>query len=158
MNKFTEPFIKAWQTPELRRRILFTALVFLVFRLFAHIPVPGVNVPALKTLFFGNQLLGLLDIFSGGTLANFSVMALGLNPYINATIILQLLQMVFPKLEEMSQEGESGRAKINQYARMLTIPLAAVQALGTYALLRNQGIIMSLDPITLISFILPLIS
>lgn len=156
MNKFFQPFIKAWQTPELRKRILFTALIFLFFRLFAHIPVPGVDVPQLKQLFAGNELLGLLDIFSGGTLANFSVMALGLNPYINATIILQLLQMVFPKLEELSKEGEQGRMKINQYARILTIPLAAVQALGTYALLKNQGIIATLDPITLISFILTL--
>lgn len=156
MNKFLEPFVKAWQTPELRRRIFFTALIFLIFRFFAHIPVPGVDIPQLKNLFANNAFLGLLDIFSGGTLANFSVMALGLNPYINATIILQLLQMVFPKLEELSKEGEQGRMKINQYARILTIPLAAVQALGTYALLRNQGIIVTLDPITLVSFILTL--
>lgn len=156
MNKFFEPFVKAWQTPELRKRILFTAIIFLIFRFFAHIPVPGVDVPQLQALFRSNDFLGLLNIFSGGTLANFSVMALGLNPYINATIILQLLQMVFPKLEELSKEGEQGRMKINQYARMLTIPLAAVQALGTYALLKNQGIIASLDPITLISFLLTL--
>ncbi len=156
MNKFFDPFVKAWQTPELRQRILFTAMIFLVFRFFAHIPVPGVDVPQLKSLFASNEFLGLLDIFSGGTLANFSVMALGLNPYINATIILQLLQMVFPKLEELSKEGEQGRMKINQYSRMLTIPLAAVQALGTYALLKNQGIIIALDPITLVSFILTL--
>ncbi len=156
MNKFLEPFVKAWQTPELRKRILFTALIFLIFRFFAHIPVPGVDVSQLKQLFASNEFLGLLDIFSGGTLANFSVMALGLNPYINGTIIMQLMQMVFPKLEELSKEGEQGRMKINQYSRMLTIPLAAVQALGTYALLRNQGIIGTLDPITLISFILTL--
>ncbi len=156
MNKFLEPFVRAWQTPELRKRILFTAAIFFIFRLFAHIPVPGVDVPQLKSLFASNQFLGLLDIFSGGTLANFSVMALGLNPYINATIIMQLLQMVFPKLEELAKEGEQGRMKINQYSRVLTIPLAAVQALGTYALLRNQGIIITLDPITLVSFILTL--
>lgn len=156
MNKFLEPFVKAWQTPELRRRILFTAFIFLVFRFFAHIPVPGVDVSQLKALFASNEFLGLLDIFSGGTLANFSVMALGLNPYINATIIMQLLQMVFPQLEELAKEGEQGRMKINQYSRVLTIPLAAVQALGTYALLRNQQIISTLDPITLVSFILTL--
>ncbi|MBI3888034.1 preprotein translocase subunit SecY, partial [Candidatus Microgenomates bacterium] len=138
MNKILKTFVNAWNTPELRRRILFTAAVFLVFRFFAHIPVPGVNVAALKNLFTQNQFLGLLDIFSGGTLANFSVMALGLNPYINATIIMQLLQMVFPQLEEMAKEGESGRTKINQYSRMIAVPLAALQALGTYALLKNQ--------------------
>lgn len=124
--------------------------------MFAHIPVPGINVVALKQLFSSNQFLGLLDIFSGGTLANFSVMALGLNPYINATIIMQLLQMVFPQLEAMSKEGESGRMKINQYSRMITVPLAAMQAVGTYALLKNQHIIGNLSPITLISLILTL--
>lgn len=156
MNKILNTFINAWNTPELRKRIIFTAMIFFVFRLFAHIPVPGVDLVALKNLFAQNQFLGLLDIFSGGTLANFSVMALGLNPYINATIILQLLQMVFPKLEELSKEGESGRTKINQYARMITVPLAALQALGTYALLKNQNIIGGLNPLTLTSLIITL--
>lgn len=156
MGKLLDTFKSAWNTPELRKKILFTAGIFLVFRLFAHIPVPGVDLIALKNLFARNQFLGLLDIFSGGTLANFSVMALGLNPYINATIILQLLQMVFPKLEEMSKEGEYGRMKINQYSRMITVPLAALQALGTYALLKNQNIIGVLSPLTLISLILTL--
>ncbi len=151
-----DPIVNAWHTPELRRRIIFTAMIFFIFRFFAHIPVPGLNLVALKQLFTQNQFLGLLDIFSGGTLANFSVMALGLNPYINATIILQLLQMVFPKLEELSKEGESGRAQINQYARMLTIPLAALQALGTYALLKNQNVLGTLTPITLVSLIITL--
>lgn len=156
MNKILDPIINAWHTPELRKRILFTAMIFFVFRFFAHIPVPGIDLVALKQLFSHNQFLGLLDIFSGGTLANFSVMALGLNPYINATIILQLLQMVFPKLEALSKEGESGRMQINQYARMLTVPLAALQALGTYALLKNQNIITNLSPLTLASLILTL--
>ncbi len=156
MNKILETFKRAWEVPELRKKILFTAGIFLIFRFFAHIPVPGVDIPALKNLFAQNQFLGLLDIFSGGTLANFSVMALGLNPYINATIILQLLQMVFPRLEELSKEGEFGRMQINQYSRLLTIPLAALQALGTYALLKNQNIIKVLDPLTLISLILTL--
>jgi len=156
MNKLLETFKRAWNTPELRRKILFTAGIFLVFRFFAHIPVPGTDTVALKNLFASNQFLGLLDIFSGGTLANFSVMALGLNPYINATIILQLLQMVFPSLEQLAKEGESGRTKINQYARMITVPLAAAQALGTYALLKNQQIIGALDHLTLASLILTL--
>lgn len=156
MNKLLSPFVRAWETPELRRKILFTAGIFLVFRLFAHIPVPGVDLTALKSLFARNQFLGILDIFSGGTLANFSVMALGLNPYINATIILQLLQMVFPKLKEISEEGESGRTRINQYARMITVPLAAAQALGTYALLKSQNVITFLEPVTLIGLILTL--
>jgi preprotein translocase subunit SecY len=156
VNRILDPIVSAWHTPELRKRIIFTAIIFFIFRLFAHIPVPGIDLVGLKQLFARNQFLGLLDIFSGGTLANFSVMALGLNPYINATIILQLLQMIFPQLEALAKEGEYGRLKINQYARMLTVPLAALQALGTYALLKNQNIIGALSPLTLISLILTL--
>ena len=151
MNKYLRPIILAFKTPELRKKIIFTALIFFAFRIFAHIPVPGVNLEKLKALFAQSEFLGLLDIFSGGTQANFSVMAIGLNPYINASIILQLLTIVFPKLEELQKEGESGREKINQYTRFLTIPLAVLQSLGMYALLRNQGIIESLSPLFLIS-------
>lgn len=139
---------------EVRKKLIFTACIFVVFRLFAFIPVSGVDIVSLKRLFAENQLLSLLNIFSGGTLANFSVMALGLNPYINASIILQLLTMVFPKLEELSKEGEQGREKINQYTRYLTVPLACIQGMGMYALLRNQNIIGNLSPINLIAFIL----
>lgn len=146
-------FSKSVKTPDVRKKLLFTAAIFIVFRIFAHIPVAGVNLDALKSLFSQNQFLGLLDIFSGGTLANFSVMALGLNPYINASIILQLLTMVFPKLEALSKEGESGRQKINQYTRMLTVPLAILQSIGMYALLRSQGIISTLNPVSIVSFV-----
>ncbi len=153
MNKLLSPLIQAWKTPELRRKILLTAFIFVVFRLFAHIPIPAVDTHKLATLFAQNQFLGLLDIFSGGTLVNFSVMALGLNPYINASIILQLLQIVFPKLEELAKEGEYGREKINQYTRFITVPLAAVQSIGMIALLRNQGIISTLEPLALITMV-----
>jgi preprotein translocase subunit SecY len=153
MNNIFGIFSKSIKTPDVRRKLLFTAFIFIVFRIFAHIPVAGVNLGALKTLFSQNQFLGLLDIFSGGTLANFSVMALGLNPYINASIILQLLTMVFPKLEALSKEGESGQQKINQYTRTLTVPLAALQSIGMYALLRSQGIISTLNPVSIISFV-----
>src|SRR5664279_214886 len=111
MNSFLNIFRTAFKTPEIRNKILFTALIFLAFRIFAHIPVAGVDVAQLKALFSQNQFLGLLDIFSGGTLANFSLMALGLNPYINASIIFQLAALVFPKIEELQKEGESGRQK-----------------------------------------------
>lgn len=153
MNNIFGIFSKSIKTPDVRSKLLFTAGIFIVFRIFAHIPVAGVNLGALKSLFSQNQFLGLLDIFSGGTLANFSVMALGLNPYINASIILQLLTMVFPKLEALSKEGESGRQKINQYTRMLTVPLAILQSIGMYALLRSQGIISTLSPIGIVSFV-----
>ena len=153
MKNLLSIFRNSFKTPDVRSKILFTAAIFVVFRIFAHIPVPGVDVAQLKVLFAQNQFLGLLDIFSGGTLANFSIMALGLNPYINASIILQLLTMVFPKLEELSKEGETGRQKINQYTRMLTVPLAVLQSIGMYALLRSQGIINLLPPIELVAFV-----
>ena len=146
--------VNVFKVKELRKKILFTAFIFLVFRIFAYIPVPGVDVGSLKKLFSENQLLSLLDIFSGGTLANFSVMSLGLNPYINASIIMQLLQMVIPKLEEMAKEGEAGREKINQYTRYLTVPLAAMQSFGMYILLKNSGIISTVTPLSLLSMIM----
>lgn len=137
-----------------RKKILIVLLLFLVFRFFAHIPVLGVNVAQLKSLFAQNQFLGLLDIFSGGTLSNFSVLAIGLNPYIYASIVLQLLTVVYPKFEALSKEGEYGRQKINQYTRYITIPLSIVQAFGMYVLLRNQHIISNLSPLGIASFIL----
>src|SRR5579872_1776356 len=141
MNGIFDTLRNSFKSPEIRRKILFTLAIFFVFRIFAHIPVAGVNIAQLKQLFASNQFLGFLDVFSGGTLSNFSVMALGLNPYINASIILQLLTMVFPSLEALSKEGESGRQKINQYTRLLTIPLAALQAFGMFLLLKSQGIV-----------------
>jgi len=153
MNKILNTISNAWKIPELRKRLLFTAGIFVVFRFAAHVPVPGVDITALRQLFARSQLLGLLDIFSGGTLANFSIMALGLNPYINASIIFQLLTMVIPQLEALSKEGEYGREKINQYTRVLTIPLATFQSLGMYALLKSQNIIPSLNPLNLLSLI-----
>lgn len=153
MERYLRPIITTFKTPELRKKLFFTAAIFLVFRFFAHVPIPGVDLPRLRALFAGSEFLGLLDIFSGGTLANFSVMAIGLNPYINASIILQLLTMVFPRLEELSKEGEAGREKINQYTRFLTVPLAAIQSIGMYALLKSQGIIGGLSPLALLSMV-----
>ena len=153
MNNLLSPLINSWKTPELRRKILITAGIFVAFRLFAHIPIPAVDTKKLAALFSQNQFLGLLDIFSGGTLVNFSVMALGLNPYINASIILQLLTIVFPKLEELQKEGEYGREKINQYTRMITVPLATVQSIGMIALLKSQSIITTLTPLSLVTMV-----
>ncbi|MBI2622185.1 preprotein translocase subunit SecY [Candidatus Microgenomates bacterium] len=154
MEAFLRIIRESFRTPDIRQKIIFTSLVIVVFRIFAHIPVPAVDIPQLKILFAQNQFLGLLDIFSGGTLANFSVMALGLNPYINASIILQLSTLVFPQLEKLSKEGEFGKQKINQYTRFLTIPLASVQAVGMYALLRSQNIISVLSPLALVALVL----
>ncbi len=153
MNNILSLFRKSLQAPEIRQKLLFTAIIFVVFRFFAHIPVSGVNLASLKTLFSQNQFLGLLDIFSGGTLANFSIMALGLNPYINASIILQLLTMVFPSLEALSKEGDAGQQKINQYTRLITIPLAALQAFGMFLLLKSQGIIGVFTPLQIATLV-----
>jgi preprotein translocase subunit SecY len=120
----------AFALPDLRKKILYTFLILAIYRLAAHVPVPGVNTEALNQLFESNQLLGLLDLLSGGTMATFSVMAMGVYPYITASIILQLLTPIIPALESLQQEGEQGRAKLNQYTWYLTVPLAALQAYG----------------------------
>jgi len=146
------------KVPDLRQKILFTAFILVIFRLAAHIPVAGVDLTALRALFAGSQFLGLLDIFSGGTLTNFSVIALGLGPYINASIILQLLTLVFPQLEELSKEGEYGREKINQYTRFLTVPLAALQAIGVFTFLRTQNIVSLVSPFQVLAVIVSLVA
>ncbi|PIU02140.1 preprotein translocase subunit SecY [Candidatus Shapirobacteria bacterium CG09_land_8_20_14_0_10_49_15] len=149
---------RTWKIEELRKRVLFTLAVVVVFRLAAHVPVPGVDTAALKQLFSRNQFLGLLDIFSGGTLANFSIMALGVVPYINASIIFQLLTMIIPKLEELSHEGEYGRDKINQYTRLVSVPLAVVQSLGTFFLLKSQGIIAVTSLLPVVGIIVTMVA
>ena len=154
MNAFLTVFRNSIRDKQTRRKIIIVLLLLLVFRFFAHIPVSGVNISQLKSLFDQNQFLGLLDIFSGGTLSNFSVLAVGLNPYIYASIVLQLLTIVYPRLEALSKEGDYGRQKINQYTRYITIPLAVVQAFGMLALLRNQNLIANLNPIEIASFVL----
>jgi len=147
-----------FRDPELKRKTLFTLGIFLAFRIFSFLPVPAINLVKLRILFSQNQFLSLLDIFSGGTLINFSVMALGLNPYINASIIIQLLTSIFPQLEALTKEGEYGRYKINQYTRFLTVPLTIVQSIGIFILLRNQKIITQLSALEFFSFIATLIA
>lgn len=134
---------RAWQLPDLRQKILFTLGMLLFFRLIAHIPVPNIDPAALAQLqqaLQENQLAQLLNIFSGGAMKNFSVAAMGVYPYITATIIMQLLQPLIPALEEMAKEGEQGRIKLNRYQTILTVPLAALQAYGqTMALQAGVG-------------------
>jgi len=154
VNKLLKTLTNIFKIPDLRKRVLFTFFIFAAFRFVAYIPLPGVDLVALRNLFSQNQFLALLNIFSGGTLINFSIMALGLNPYINASIIFQLLTMVFPKLEELSKEGEAGREKLNQYMRFLTIPLSFLQGFGMYSLLKSQGIISVQAPLYLFSMLL----
>ena len=153
MEKVWSTLRQIWSAPDLKRKLVFTAIMLVTYRMLAHIPVAGIDRTALKQLFAGSQLLGLLDIFSGGTLANFSLVALGLGPYINASIIMQLLTVVFPKLEELQKEGEYGREVVNQYTRMLTVPIALLQGFGMYFLLHNQGVIGSLSPLLLLTLL-----
>jgi preprotein translocase subunit SecY len=134
----------AWRVPELRKRVLFTALILALYRLGSWIPAPGVNSDQIQGYFNNNgggTILGLLSVFSGGALARFSLFALGIMPYVTASIILQLLTVVIPKLEELQKEGEAGMAKINQYTRYLTVALAAAQATGYAYLFQRQGIL-----------------
>ena len=131
----------AFNLPDLRRRILITLLILIVYRLAAHVPVPNVDPDRLREVFAASQLLGLLDLMSGGAMSSFSVMATGVYPYITASIVMQLLQPIIPRLEELAQEGEAGRNKMNQYTYYLAIPLAALQAYTQSQILQTQGVI-----------------
>ena len=131
----------AWRVPELRSRVLFTAAMLAVYRLGSWIPAPGVDSQTIEDYFSGRggTILGLLNLFSGGALSQFSLFALGIMPYVTASIILQLMTVVVPRLGELQKEGEAGYAKITQYTRYLTVVLAAAQATGYAFLFRSQG-------------------
>lgn len=158
MKEIKEKINLLLNDPILKKKLIITLGLFFAFRLFAFLPVPTIDLIQLKALFAQSQFLALLDIFSGGTLINFSVMALGLNPYINASIVVQLLTVAFPKLEQLAKEGEYGRFKINQYTRILTVPLTVVQAIGIYILLKNQHVVGQLSPLEFFSFIFTLVA
>ncbi len=134
-----DALVNAFRAPDIRRRILFVLLMLVVVRGLAHVPVPGVNKDALDQVITGNPFLQLLDLFSGGGLASFSIIALGVNPYINASIIMQLMTGVVPRLQQLQREGEYGRNKINQYTRYLTVPMGLLQAYGYLILLSSQS-------------------
>ncbi|HZU12025.1 MAG TPA: preprotein translocase subunit SecY [Chloroflexota bacterium] len=129
--------LNAFNVPDLRRKILFTLGLLVVFRIAAHVPVPGVNTGALQSALNQNNLLQMLNILSGGSLQTFSIVAMGVYPYITSSIVMQLLVPIVPRLEELSKEGEYGRNKINQYTRILTVPLALIQGYGQMLALNN---------------------
>jgi preprotein translocase subunit SecY len=133
-----DALINALRAPDIRRRILFVGLILVIVRGLAHVPVPGVNQTSLTQLINSNDFLQLLNLFSGGGLTSFSIIALGVNPYINASIIMQLMTGVVPRLQALSREGEYGRNKINQYTRYLAVPMALIQAYGYLALLSQS--------------------
>jgi preprotein translocase subunit SecY len=147
LNKLSQ----IWKARDLRNNLLFVLAMLVIFRVAAHIPVPGVDTTALRDFFASNQVLGLLNMFSGGSMENFSVVMMGIGPYITASIIFQLLAMIVPSLEEMQKE-ESGRAKINMWTRWLTVPMALMQSFGMISLLRN-GNVNVLGEVSTLTFI-----
>jgi len=147
--------IQIFKIPDLRNRFLFVLGVFAVFRVMANIPIPGMNVENLKRFFEQFQMFGLLNVFTGGALDNLSIVMLGLGPYITATIILQLLTMIFPQLEKLyKEEGDAGRQKFNQYGRILTVPLSIIQAFAMLSLFQRQNVIPQLSPFLFLASII----
>jgi preprotein translocase subunit SecY len=148
-----------WTLPDLRRKILFTLGMLVVFRFMTHVPLPGVDIGKLQEYFGQNLLFGMLDLFSGGAMERFSVAALGVYPYITASIIMQLLVPVIPSLQALSQEGELGSQKINRITHLATIPLAALQGYAMIALLRAQDVtIEQLGPLTIANIIITMVA
>ena len=144
--KAIDTFRDSFRATDLRNKLLFTLGMLVVFRFLAHVPLPGVDHAQLQSVLNSNQLLSLLDLFSGGGLARLSVVALGVNPYINASIIMTLLNQTIPALERLSKEGEYGRNKINQYTRILTVPLSLLQGIGVAVFMQRSGVLPAFGP------------
>ena len=140
LPRLLQAAIDAFSLPDLRSKILFTLALLAIYRFAAHIPMPGIDQQALSNLFENNDLLGFLDLFSGGALRRMSIVALGVFPYITASIVMQLITPVFPKLQEMAREGESGRAKMSRITHWLTVPIALAQGYGQLMLLQGSGV------------------
>lgn len=145
-----------WNSKDLRKKILFTLFILTVFRFLTHVTIPGVDLEALKVVFERNKLLGAFSMLTGGSAENFSIMLMGLSPYINASIIMQLMTVISPKLEAMSKEGAEGRRKINQITRWLTFPLAFLQSYGMISLINAAAPVPIIQDITDPSVILPI--
>ncbi len=147
MKTFFEKIRLVWGDLTLRKRMMFVLFALVVFRVLSHIPIPGIDVARLESYFSGNEFLGLLNLFSGGGLSNLSIIMLGVGPYITASIIMQLLTIIFPKLKELYQEeGEAGRKRFAQYSRIISVPLALIQGFSFLTLLSRQGVIAPLAP------------
>jgi len=149
-------FLQIWNSKDLRNKILFTFFVLVIARLLGQVSIPGTNLQALQVIFQQNQLLGMFSLLTGGKADNFSIILMGLSPYINASIIIQLLTVVIPSLENLSKEGEQGRRKLNQYTRILTVPIAFLQSYGMIALLNSQSPIPIINNIQAPNVILPI--
>lgn len=152
MNAFTQ----IWKSKDLRNKILFTLGIVLVYRLMTHITVPEVNREALAYVFEKNSLLGAFSLLTGGSAENFSIALMGLSPYINASIIIQLLTVIVPRLEEISKEGDQGRKRLNRYTRWLALPLAFLQSYGMIALINSQAQVEIIPNMNDLTVILPI--
>src|SRR3954462_7522345 len=146
----------AWRVPELRKRVLFTAGILAAYRLGSWVPAPGVDQQALQSLFQGGGILTLLNLFSGSALSRFSLFALGIMPYVTASIIVQLMTVVIPRIEQLQKEGEAGYARINQYTRYLTVALAAAQSTGYAFLFKRQNALPNVNAGRLVIIVLTL--
>ncbi|MCA9384420.1 MAG: preprotein translocase subunit SecY [Candidatus Magasanikbacteria bacterium] len=146
---------QAWRVKEVRNGLLFVIAMMVIFRVAANIPLPGIDLIALRRFFEANQLLGLLNVFSGGTMSNFSIVALGVGPYITSSIVFQLLTMIVPRLEEIQKEGEAGQKRISQWTRLLTVPLAIVQSFALLSIMRNSSfpILTTQEPLYIVMLI-----
>ena len=148
----------AFHLPDLRRRILFTFAMLVAFRFVAHVPLPGVNSAALQSLFDQNALLGMLDMFSGGAMRNFSIAAMGVYPYITTSIIMTLMTPVIPRLQALAQEGEAGRHKINLITHWLMVPMAGLSGYGQLVLLQRQGAVAETGALATVAMVLSLMA
>lgn len=144
-----------WNSPDLRKKILFTIFAIVIFRILSQISIPGANLDAIRGIFNRNQLLGAFNVLTGGSAENFSVILMGLSPYINASIIIQLLTVIIPSWENLKHEGEMGQRKLTKWTRWLTVPLAILQSYGTIILLNTQSQVPIIQDIKNASVIIP---
>jgi len=156
--RLLQAMLDAFSLPDLRRRILLTVGILIIFRFVAHVPLPGVDREALQLLFERNAMLGMLDMFSGGAMRNFSIAAMGVFPYITSSIIMMLLVPVIPQLQAISREGEAGRRKINLITHWLTVPLAAIQGYGQLILLQREGVVGTSALLPTVAIVISLIA
>lgn len=156
--RLLQAMLDAFHLPDLRRRILFTLGMLVIFRFVAHVPLPGVNADALQQLFERNAMLGMLDLFSGGAMRYFSVAAMGVYPYITASIIMMLLTPVIPRLQALSQEGEAGRNKINLITHWLMVPMAGLAGYGQIILLQREGVLTSTAVLPTVAMVLAMMA
>ena len=149
-----EQIKRVFSLPDLRKKILYVIAILVLARFLAHIPVPGVDISQLRDFFARNEIFGLLNMFTGGTMENFSIILMGVGPYITASIIMQLLTMIVPSIDALSKEGEYGREKLNHYTRIISFPLALIQSYAMITLIRNQGLIGTWTPFELITILI----